>query len=176
MSTTAELEAAREKRAAARMALFAALAGSLIGGLAALGGAYLTYRVQVDTHAEDTKRAAYANFVAEAEELRDAVLAVRIAANASDQKAYEAAAREADEASVGVYPATAAIYILTERGSATSRAATNVNDLLLSMEATIRDTPEVKDFDVEVARQANARADGFLGDFLNAARFDLQGE
>lgn len=171
MSTASQAEVARAHRAAAKYGLIGAVAGSVVAGIGAFIGAFLTYKVQTDTHDEDTRRAAYVEFVAETQDYRGALFAIHRAVESSDQKAYDEALAETSRAGAELYAATATIYILKERKDPTAVAATNVNNALINERAA-----RVEDFDLEASRRALERASRLQIVFLDAARTDMQGE
>ena len=146
-----------------------AIAGAVVGAVASLVGVYLTNEQQADLDALETRRTAYAEFIAEAQLYGRQLQEVRDAIQGDDRQQFEDATSALRRADGDLYVAVSVVAMVGSQD--VLMAANDLRDALTSWD----DPEDLKSMDAfrEALNQAIKSSNEPAKQFLFQARLDL---
>lgn len=162
MTDTSSSAGGGKRRSESRVALYAGLAGAIIGGAASFGGTYFTTVWTRQAEHDDTARQAFVDVYA-----RGAQFSTDLYELAENPKTYVAVRRRLVRQNGPLHAAIANVRLLTD-GDAAKRADQVATDLFKPVVPI-----DPRDVDSAALKKAVKRADGSLEQFADAARLEL---
>ena len=152
-----------------RIGLIGAIVGAVIGGVASVSGAYLTYSQQRDTHAADVKRATYVRLTTESQLYSLALTRLSEVAERKDQAAYTKERQRLFSSSQSLWAAEQNVYFVAADDNVSGKALAVIEEFFSAGYIP----PTIEEFDADAVNKARDAGLKANEDFRAAARTDV---